>query len=738
MSSTNVGSIHYDLGLDTSKFDTAMGGLRGSFQKATTGSTILLGTLTAIGVAVGVMAAKFVLLPGIDRALNIEDAQAKLRGLGHDANSVTKIMESALSSVKGTAYGLDAAATAAASAVAAGIAPGQDLTRVLKLTGDTATITGRTFNEAGAIINKVLASNRLSMEEVNQLMDAGLPILSMLGKEYGKTAGEMREMVSNGEVDSARFLNAIEKNIGGAALASGETTRGAWANMQAAMARVGAAIVKDIIPKVRDAFVSITEWFDRNSDKIVSAVSTAVDAIGKLAGFIGTALGWLPTDGVIFILAGAIVGALVPAFVALGTAIWTALAPLLPFIAAGAAIGAIGYLIYKNYDKIRPVVDKVVDAFKKFWAEIKPIRDFVGGQLKAAWDNFVSAMKSLWEVIQPIMPQLKILGAILLVSIMTPILVVIGLIVAFIAVITGIIWAVRTVWRAIEEAWAAIKEATTNAWQSVYNAVSGAIQAVWNFISPILEFIKNIFIIVWGSIAIVILTAWNWIYDTIVTKLIAVWNFISNTWNSIYETISGVVQRIIDFFAPAWNWLYEKGRAVVQGLIDGVRNMAGGVWSAIKGVADQIGAFFSGAWNWLYGVGRAIVEGLINGIVSMAGGLARKVEEIANSVKNKFSEALRIKSPSKVFYGFGQNIVQGLAAGIKSVSDLPQATLQANVTQDLVGGGGSQQQSMQPGGTTIYGDVNIGDKPTADYWFERTNRNGDLLGLGMAPVREQA
>jgi tape measure domain-containing protein len=243
-----------------------------------------------VGAAVG----KMVIGGGISRALNIEDAQAKLKGLGHSTQSVTKIMDSALASVKGTAYGLDAAATAAASAVAAGVAPGKELTRVLALTGDTATITGRSFGDAGAIINKVLASNRVSMEEVNQLQDAGLPILSMLGKQYKVNASEMREMVSRGEVDSKRFLTAIETNIGGAALKSGNTTRGAWANMQAAMSRVGAAIVKDIIPKVRDAFNGLTKWFDANSDKIVTAVGRITS---WLAVNLPKAINWLVTIG---------------------------------------------------------------------------------------------------------------------------------------------------------------------------------------------------------------------------------------------------------------------------------------------------------------------------------------------------------------------------------------------------------------------------------------------------------
>src|SRR5690606_39663289 len=79
---------------------------------------------------------------GFDRLTGIENATAKLSGLGHSAQSVEKIMDSALAAVKGTAFGLDDAAAVAASSVAAGVKPGQDLQRTLTLVADAATIGG--------------------------------------------------------------------------------------------------------------------------------------------------------------------------------------------------------------------------------------------------------------------------------------------------------------------------------------------------------------------------------------------------------------------------------------------------------------------------------------------------------------------------------------------------------------------------------------------------------------------
>lgn len=277
--STSVGSIHYDLGLDTKDFDKQTGKLDGKFKGLSKKFAIAgAATATAFGAAFG----KFVIGGGISRYLNIEDAQAKLKGLGHDAKSVSKIMESALDSVKGTAYGLDAAATIAASAVAAGVESGKELTDYLGLTADAATIAGTSLSEMGSIFNKVQTGQRAYTQELNQLADRGIPIYQWLQEELGLSQEALKEMVSAGELDSATYFKVIEKNIGGAALESGKTTRGAWENAKAAMSRVGAAIVKDIMPKVRKGFLDLTAFFDRNSEKIVNVSTLIIDIAGKL------------------------------------------------------------------------------------------------------------------------------------------------------------------------------------------------------------------------------------------------------------------------------------------------------------------------------------------------------------------------------------------------------------------------------------------------------------------------
>lgn len=181
------------------------------------------------------------LVKGFNRLVGIDDAKAKLLGLGHSGEGVEKIMTSALESVKGTSFGMADAATIAASAVAAGIEPGEKLTKYLTLTGDAAAIAGISLSEMGSIINKVQTSNVAYTDNLNQLADRGLPIYQWIAKEAGVATDSVKDLASKGEISSEMFLAAIEKNIGGAAKTIGDNSFSASiANMWSSVGRIGA------------------------------------------------------------------------------------------------------------------------------------------------------------------------------------------------------------------------------------------------------------------------------------------------------------------------------------------------------------------------------------------------------------------------------------------------------------------------------------------------------------------
>ncbi|MGO4205186.1 tape measure protein [Rhodococcus sp. TAF43] len=246
----------------------------GSKMAAGLGNTLkagALGVAAAAGATAGVAFAK-----GFQRLSAIDGAQGKLRGLGHDAGTVQTIMDNALASVKGTAFGLGDAAGIAAGSVAAGIKPGQDLERTLKLVGDAAAIAGTDLGSMGAIFNKVAASNKIQGDVIAQLSDAGIPVIQMLGKELGKSSEEVVKLASDGKINFETFQKAMEKGLGGAALESGNTVSGAFKNMNAALGRLGAEALKPTFARLGGGIGGVTSAIDLAAPK-VSELAKALD-----------------------------------------------------------------------------------------------------------------------------------------------------------------------------------------------------------------------------------------------------------------------------------------------------------------------------------------------------------------------------------------------------------------------------------------------------------------------------
>lgn len=310
----------------------------------------------------------------------------------------------------------------------------------------------------------------------------------------------------------------------------------------------------------------------------------------------------------------------------------------------------------------------------------------------------------------------------------------------------------------------------------IKDTVVGVFTDIWNFIRPILNFFLNLFIIVWGTILLVTIEIWakiigfikavvmgiynfvapifvsifnffvsifTSIFNFVVSIMTGIFNFFRTIFTGIYNFFKSILTAIFNFFAPAVSWLYERGKAIIQGLVNGIRSLASSVWGAIKYVADRIGAFFSGAWNWLYDTGKAIIQGLINGIKNMAGAVGRAVSDTANTVKNKFKSILGIRSPSKVFAGFGENIGEGLAQGVdksvgivdRAISGLSGTTISGvGISAPNVAGSGLQTGNTSNQTVSINSVVLNSAEATKEF-FNELNQDSINLGMGLTPIQ---
>lgn len=250
-----------------------------------------LGSMIGNGLKVAAVGAGTVAAAGLGAALTsgfkrltaIDDAQFKLKGLGNSAEQVQGIMDNALVAVKGTAFGLDEAATTAATAVAAGIAPGEQLTGYLKLTADTAAIAGTSLADMGGIFNSVQTSGKAMTGDLRMLADRGLPVFTWLQEATGKTGEEFQKFVEDGGISSEMFREAVASNIGGAAQAMGGSVRGSLSNLKASFSRFGAELSGPIFAGLKPLAIGLTGVFDSVTAAVKPVMADLTATVGPWA-----------------------------------------------------------------------------------------------------------------------------------------------------------------------------------------------------------------------------------------------------------------------------------------------------------------------------------------------------------------------------------------------------------------------------------------------------------------------
>ncbi len=373
------------------KAENAGGGLGAAFKKAEGSSFALLGGLTAAGIGAAVFGAKSM------EAYNASvEASAKLRT---NLLNVKGATEEHVASLQRQASELqklgvieDDAIIAGQSQLATFALQGSTIEKLTpKITDMVAQLKGH-----NATAEDMVTINNL----VGKVMTGNVGALS----KYGVSLSEsQKEMLKQGdETQRANVLNEVlAQNYGKVNEALRKTPQGqmtAFKNTFGDFMELAGEFTSNLIGPLITGF---NDWFESmgGPEGVMKALKETLEAISP----------WFP------VIAGAIIGGLVPAFVALGVSIWTALAPLLPFIAAGAALGLGVKLLMDQFgglDGIMKKLQPVIQVLTELW------KTYLQPALMEVWKVFqerlLPALKQLWEQISPILiPVLKTLGIIL-------------------------------------------------------------------------------------------------------------------------------------------------------------------------------------------------------------------------------------------------------------------------------------------------------------------------------------
>lgn len=216
---------------------------------------------------------------GERRATNIDKAKFQIEGLGYAWEELYESMDKA---VTGTAFGIDAAASAAAQLVASNVGVGEEMTNALTSISNVAAQTGSSYEEIAHIYTAIAGNGRVMSEQLNQFSYRGLNAAAMLGKAMGKTEAEVRDMTSKGEIDFKTFSDAMLEALGDNAAKANSTFEGSMENMKAALSRIGQPFYKTYRDAMIPIFNRIREIIN-DINKITKPISLAFDRLAKKA-----------------------------------------------------------------------------------------------------------------------------------------------------------------------------------------------------------------------------------------------------------------------------------------------------------------------------------------------------------------------------------------------------------------------------------------------------------------------
>ena len=583
--------------------------------------TQLTNKITKPAVAAATAVGGITLAKGFQRLIGIDTARAKLEALGHDAKNVDLIMTNALDAVRGTAYGLDEAATAAASAVAAGIKPGKELHKYLTLVGDAAAIAGTDFNEMASIFNKVQTAQRAYTGDLNMLADRGIPIYQWLAEEAGTSAEAIRDMASRGEVSAEMFRQAIDKNIGGAAKTIGEKSfAAALRNVGADIARIGAnfldaggqaggffSTVKPMITEFRGYLQSLEPRAAELGKKFGEFFIRTVERLKQLKAW------------------------------------WDSLSPAMQSVISKAVLFGSLFLV-----SIGPAL-KIVGAFtntfgKLFWATSKTIDVFK--KIRPALKFMMTGFKGIRTAILGLSgPWGWIIAAVILLA---------GVIIKY--------W--KPISKFVKDLWNRISDAFTNGFKAVDNATNGWLsnligvykayfKTIVDVIKRFLQAVKETFSNALDFLKALITLDFGGMKDAIVAQFKTIKSFFADSWsiaiNNMRKPLDKLGDSIQKTFSNVFKWIDTK----THGFFGKYVKLWSGQFKAIYGVVKS-------AWQFIKDTFSNALE-FLKGLVTLDfGRMKDAISDQLDTIKTFVSEA---------WTNIKDNIWENLVEIVKHIGD---------------------------------------------------------------------
>jgi tape measure domain-containing protein len=261
--------------------------------------------------------------------------------------------------------------------------PVEQLKTDLRAVGDISSGTGKNFNELAVIYGKARVAGTLYAEDINQLTEAGIPVIQQFAKQLGVSESQVKKLGSEGKISFANLQQAFTDLSGEGGMfynlmdSQSKTFAGQISTLKGQMQTTGVAIGEALLPVITPLVQKLgefTTWVSANKEVIAKWVPIIAKVIVVIGSLIAIIRIWMGVQTMInFLLTANPIGLII---VAIGALIGLIAAVIVKWDEWGAALsffmGPLGMIISlfqsirRNWDMIKKSFSEggIIEGFK--------------------------------------------------------------------------------------------------------------------------------------------------------------------------------------------------------------------------------------------------------------------------------------------------------------------------------------------------------------------------------------
>lgn len=214
---------------------------------------------------------------GAKRIADVQQADVVMETMGLNEQDRGKLIGQYKGLAQNTPYSTGSISMLGSGLLSAGMSQ-DDLPGALKGAINTGALYGMSLEDIALPLKQIQAKGRLQGDDVNQLVDRGIPIYKWLADQKGVDQSKIPDLVTKGQVSSDDVFKALAKNSEGGAEKAAGTLKGSWTNFLSSISQGGEAFLTPLVGPLTDLL--------KGAKDTITTMKPALSILGQVTGVI--------------------------------------------------------------------------------------------------------------------------------------------------------------------------------------------------------------------------------------------------------------------------------------------------------------------------------------------------------------------------------------------------------------------------------------------------------------------